>query len=104
MQNNHSLNVMLKQRAKTAQTPKTAVGQRVIINKPLQHSDNRRPDIYQFREWVRGMVLKPVGRPPDYFLYKNVDLLIVSSMKHKSEHASVSIHFYFGHEINQFIK
>jgi len=43
MQNNDSsLNVMLKQRVKTAQTPKAAVGQRVIINKPLQHSDNQR--------------------------------------------------------------
>jgi len=45
----HSVNVM--QRAKTAQTPKAAVGQRVIINKPLQHSNNRRQDIYQSRRW-----------------------------------------------------
>lgn len=37
-----TLDVMLEQRAKTAQTPKAAVGQLVIINKSLQHSDNRR--------------------------------------------------------------
>lgn len=32
---------MFKQHVKTAQTPKAAVGQRVIINKLLQHSDSR---------------------------------------------------------------
>lgn len=58
-----TLDVMLEQHAKTAQTPKAAVGQHVIINKSLRYSDNR------WRRYllIRGMVLKPMRRSSDYF-------------------------------------
>lgn len=54
---------MLKQHAKTTQTPKAVVGQRVIINKLLQHSDNCwRGTNPEDEDEVHGMVLKPVER------------------------------------------